>query len=149
MTDAPPPPRVPPLLVPPPLPGRRRLRLVPPAPRPPASPLRRFLAGLAVSVVLGSAGTFLLLGMPGLLPLSIANAAIVLAGGPDRLAAFRDSSWGAALWVTLLWGVPFAPILALLTWRRPRAEPVIAWLLAFALTFAWAVAVAFCVLLAR
>lgn len=152
MSDAPPPPPrvpavLPPLLTAPPPPARRGWRLKAPTPLPPASPLKRFLLGLAVSLVLGAVGTFALLGMPGLLPLGIANVAIQVAGGPDRLTALRESSWGAALWVTLLWGVPFAPALALFTWRRPRALPALAWLFAFGAAFVWALGLAFWTLL--
>lgn len=146
MTGAAPPPRLPPFpeeVVPP--------RPAPPvqgAPRPVATPWRRFLAGLAVSLPLGAASTVLLVGMPGLVPLFVANAALTVLTGHDRLTALRESAWGATLLVTALWPVPFAPALAGFTKLRPRAPAFVAWLLAFAVTSLWAVAVAFAVLLA-
>lgn len=146
MTGAPPPTRLPPLpgeLLPP-----RPAPAVPRAPRPPASARRRFLVGLAVSLPLGAAGTVLLVGMPGLVPLYVANATLSVFTGHDQLTRLRESAWGAALLVTLLWPLPFAPALAGFTKLRPDAPGAVAWLLAFAVTTIWAVGVAFAVLLA-
>lgn len=147
-----PPPRVPPVLPPvlPPLPPVP----APPAPHPSpaqpaaASPGRRFLFGLGVSVGLAVFGIVPLVGMPGLVPLGIADTLIELVKGTSPLARMRESSWGAAAVVSILWPVPIAPTLALVTWRRPRLQGAVAWLLAFGVAGAWSLGVAFAILLA-
>ena len=149
MTAEPPPspPRTPPVLAPPvalpPVPG-------PPAPpsRPPASVLRRALVGLGVSAALAFFGVVPLVGLPGLVPVAVADFAISTVKGTSPLAALRDSSWAAALFVTILGPIPIAPTLALVTWRRPRLPGAVAWLLAFGVAGAWALGVAFALLLA-
>ena len=145
-----PPPRVPPAL-PPVLPPLHRPP-APPGPHPssalPASPGRRFLVGLGVSAGFAVFGIVPLVGMPGLVPLGIADAIIELVKGSSPLTRMRASSWGAALVVALLWPVPIAPAVALLTGLRPALRAVYVWLLAFGVAALWALGVAFAVLLA-
>jgi hypothetical protein len=141
----PPPPRVPPVLAPP-LPRARRFAPAPP--RPPASPRKRFLVGLAASAAFAAVGTFLLVGLPGVVPLAIANTVLGVVRGTDPMKAMRESAWGAALVVTLLSPVPFAPALAFFTFRNPTGPPARHVILAGLVAFAWATVVAFAVLLA-
>lgn len=144
-----PPPLPPPVLAstippPPPVPDPP-----PPRARRPVSVLRRSLFGLAASVALAVFGIVPLLGLPGVLPLGIAD--FVLGGvlGTNPLARLSDSSWAAAIVVTLLAPVPIAPVLALLAWRRPSLHAGLAWLAAFGTAAIWSLVVAFGVLLAR
>ena len=138
-----PPVLAPPLPPPPPAPGR-----VPPPARRPASVLRRGLAGLGVSVALAVLGIVPFLGLPGVLPLGIADAVLGGVLKTNPLARLSDSSWAAAIVVTVLAPVPIAPVLALLAWRRPALHAGLAWLVACGAAAFWSLAVAFVVLLA-
>lgn len=124
----------------------------PPAPaaaRTPASVLRRSLLGLAVSVAMAVVGIVPLVGLPGVLPLTIADLVISTVKGTSALARFADSSWAAAIVVTVLGPLPIAPVLAFVTWRKPGLPGSTAWSLAFASAGVWSLLVAFVLLLAR
>jgi hypothetical protein len=110
--------------------------------------VKRFFVGLAVSIALAVLGIVPLLGLPGVLPLGVADMILHGVKGTGTLTRFGDSAWAAAIVVTLLAPVPIAPVLALVTWRRPALQVGLAWVLAFGVAALWALGVAFVVLLA-
>ncbi len=143
-----PPPRVPPVLAPPVPAPPLSASPAPPAPRAPASVRRRALTGLGVSAALAFFGVVPFVGLPGLVPVALADFAISTVRGSSPLAALRESSWAAALFVTILGPIPIAPTLALITWKRPHLQGAFAWLLAFGVAGAWSLGVSLAILLA-
>ncbi|MCL4809004.1 MAG: hypothetical protein KJ062_14645 [Thermoanaerobaculia bacterium] len=146
---SPPPPRVPPVTVrPPPGPGPSPAPVSAPLRRP-VSVLRRSLVGLVVSVAIAIVGVVPFVGLPGVVPLMVADLVISTVKGTSALSRLTDSSWAAALFVTVLGPLPIAPVLAFVTWKKPALPGAVAWTAAFAAAGAWSLAVAFVLLLAR